>query len=116
MKEYQLKRIFSNWFHSVSPEYPDINLGGIRKILQRAFTEGFDLAYGRGYRQGYDDRDKEEPPVEEVKADIPYEPTPKMIDAGARRLVDWDALPTAQEKEQARVLAERTWRAMWNEH
>lgn len=116
MKEYQLKAVFSKWFHSISPEYPDINLGAIRKILYKAFSEGFDLAYSRGYRQGYDDRDKEEPIVEEVKADIPYNPTPKMLDAGARRLVNFDELPTAQEKEQARVAVERIWRAMWNEH
>lgn len=107
---------FTEWFNREQAEYPELNLGAIKKILHKAYLHGFDLAYPRGYRQGYDDRDKMEPVEEKPQlGSVPLNPTPAMLDAGGRRLVDWDTA-SREQMEQSRVEAERIWRAMWSNY
>jgi hypothetical protein len=110
-----VKHIFKKWFDEISPEYPHVNLGGIRKILYKAYVDGFDLAYSRGYRAGYDDATKELEGEVVYTDGAPLNPTPEMLDAGGKRLIDWEVV-TPEEKEQSRTDAERIWRVMWNSY
>ena len=102
-----MKRIFSDWFNNAAKEYPDINLGAIRKVLYKAYCDGFDLAYSRGYRQGFDDCTKDVPEPEVIIVEgAPLNPTPEMINAGVSVL-------RVDEIVDMQALVERMWRVMW---
>ena len=106
-----MKKQFLAWFEKRQLSNPELNLGNVKKLLYSSFSEGFDTAYPRGYRAGYDDCNEEKKEV--VITTIPLDPTPMMLDAGGRRVVDWETA-TPWEKEASRVTAERIWRAMYN--
>jgi hypothetical protein len=107
-----MKKQFLDWFSNQQVSNPELNLGNIKKLLYGAFIVGFDSAYPKGYRSGYDDRDKEDGPPAIITGP-PENPTPEMLDAGGRRIVDWET-STPQEKEQSRITAERVWRVMYH--
>ncbi len=108
-----MKRAFSSWFKEVAPEFPDVNLTNIRKYMYKAFCAGFDLAYSRGYRQGYDDCEKDTPEPEPVVLEgAGLNPSPQMIQAGVMHLLDFD-MHSPQELAAAEAKTERIWRVMW---
>lgn len=105
-----MKKPFLEWFREEQKSTPELNLGAIKTILYRSFCKGFDTAYPRGYRAGYNDRDKEEP-EQLVMGDVPLNPTPEMIQAGMEHL-----LPVFLGNDQQtdpEALTERIWRVMW---
>lgn len=106
-----MKKQFLDWFSKQQLSNPELNLGNVKKLLYGAWCEGFDTAYPKGYRSGYDDCNEEKKEV--VITTIPLDPTPMMLDAGGRRVVDWETA-TSYEKEQSRITAERIFRAMCN--